>query len=92
MKPKDFDGTMPVEDFLRQIKTCAKYYCWSDEECNIHLRCALIGDAATCVCSLLDPNGLSYQQLQTLLPERYGSAKQEEKYQAKCRVERRKIE
>ena len=49
VKPKDFDGTTPVEDFLQQIKTCAKYYCWSDEECSIHLRCALIGDAATLV-------------------------------------------
>ena len=49
VKPKDLDGTMPVEAFLQQIKTCAKYYCWSDEECSIHLRCALIGDAATLV-------------------------------------------
>ena len=26
-KPKDLDGTTPVEAFLQQIKTCAKYYC-----------------------------------------------------------------
>ena len=76
VKPKDFDGTSPVEAFLQQIKTCAKYYCWSDEECSIHLRCALIGDVATLVWSQLDPGGFSYQQLQTLR-ERYGSAKQE---------------
>ena len=82
IKPKDFDGTTPVEAFLQQIKTCAKYYCWSNEECSIHLRCALIGDATTLVWSQLDPDGLSYQQLQTLLHERYGSAKQEEKNQA----------
>ena len=49
VKPKDFDGTTPVEDFLQQIKACSKYYCWSDEECSIHLRCALIGDAVTLV-------------------------------------------
>ena len=24
-----------VEALLQQIKTCAKYYCWSDEECSI---------------------------------------------------------
>ena len=93
VKPKDFDGTTPVDSFLQQIKTCAKYYCRSDEECIIHLRCALIGDAATCVCvwSQLDPDGLSYQQLQTLLREWYGSAEQEEKYKAELHVRRRKI-
>ena len=62
---KDFDGTTPVEAFLQQIKACAKYYCCSDKECSIHLHCALIGDAATLVWSLLDPDGISYQQLQT---------------------------
>ena len=91
VKPKDFDDTTPIEAFLQQIKTCAKYYCWSDEECSIHFRCALIGDAAPLVWSQLDPDGLSYKQLQTLLRERYGSAKQEEKYQAELRVRRRKI-
>ena len=75
VKPKDFDGTTPVEALIQQIKTCAKYYCWSDEECSIDLRCALIGDAATLVWSQLNPDGLSYQQLRTLLRERYGSAK-----------------
>ena len=69
VKSNDFDGTTPVEAFLQQIKTCAQYYCWSDEECSIHLRCALIGDAATLVWSQLNPEGLSYQQLQTLLRE-----------------------
>ena len=57
----------------------------------MHIRCALNGDAATLAWSQLDPDGLSYQQLQTLLRERYGSAKQEEKYQAELRVRRRKI-
>ena len=51
----------------------------------------LIGDAATFVWSQLDPDGLNYQQLQTLLRERYGSAKQEKKYQAELRVRRRKV-
>ena len=82
--------TPPKEAVLQQIKTCAKY-CWSDEECSIHIRCALISDAAMLVWSQLDPDGLSYQQLRTLLRERYGSAKQEEKYQAELRVRRRKI-
>ena len=70
VKPKNFHGTTPVEAFLQQIKTCAKYYCWSDEECSIHLCCALIGDAATLIWSQLDPDGLSYRQLQTFLRER----------------------
>ena len=60
MKPKEFDGTTPAEAFLQQIKTCAKYYCWSDEECSIHLPYALIGDATMLVWSQLDPDGLSY--------------------------------
>ena len=91
VKSKDFDGMTTVEAFLQQIKACANYYCWSDEECSIHLRCALIGDAATWVWSQLDPDDLSYKQLQTLLRERYGSAKQEEKYQAELLVRRRQI-
>ena len=60
VKPRDFDGTTPVEAFLQQIKTCAKYNCLSDEECSIHFRCALNGDAATLVWSQLDSDGLSY--------------------------------
>ena len=67
VKPKYFDGRTPVKAFLQQIKTYAKYYCWSDEECSIHLYCA-----ATLVWSHLDPDGPSYKQLQTLLRERYG--------------------
>ena len=63
VKPKDSDGTTPVEACLQQIKTCAKYYCWSDVECSIHICCEMIGDAATLVWSELDPEGLSYQQL-----------------------------
>ena len=53
--------------------------------------CALFGDTTTLVWSQLDPDDLNYQQLQTLLRERYGSTKQEEKYQAELRVRRRKI-
>ena len=49
VKPKDFDGKTPAEAFLQQTRTCAKYYCWLDEECSIHLRFALIGDATTLV-------------------------------------------
>ena len=88
VKPKDFDGTTPVEAFPQQIMTYAKYYCCSDKQCRIHLRCVLIGDAAMLVWSQLDPDDLSYQQLQTLR-EQHGSAK--EKYQAELRVRRRKI-
>ena len=49
VKPKDFDGATPVEAFSQQIKICAKYYYWANEECSIQLRCALIGDATSLV-------------------------------------------
>ena len=63
-----------------QIKTSTKYY-------SILLSCTFIGHAVTWVWSQLDPDGLGYQKLQTLLQEQVGWAKQEEKYLALLVIE-----
>ena len=56
----------------------------------MQMKCALSGDAATMVWSQTNPEQLTVEQLQELLRERYGSAKQEEKFQAELRAHRRK--
>ena len=82
VKPRIFDGSTSVEAFLQQFSTCAQYYNWKEEESSVQMKCALSGDAATLVWSQTNPEQLTVEKLQELLRERYGSAKQEEKFQA----------
>ena len=56
----------------------------------MQMKCALSGDAATLVWSQTNPVQLTVEELHELLRERYGSAKQEEKFQAELRARRRK--
>ena len=51
----------------------------------MQMKCALSSDAATLVWSQTNPEQLSVAELQELLRERCGSAKQEEKFQAELR-------
>ena len=89
LKLKEFDGSTPVEVFLQQFQACSHYYEWNDEECCLQLRGALSGDAAILILSQSDK--LSFNQLRRLLRERYGSEKQEEKFQAELRNRRRRV-
>ena len=54
------------------------------------MKCVLSGDAATLVWSQTNPEQLTVEQLQELLRERFGSAMQEEKFQAELCARRRK--
>ena len=56
----------------------------------MQMKCALSGHAATLVWSQTNPGQLTVEQQQELLRERYGSAKQEEKFQAELRACRRR--
>ena len=56
----------------------------------MQMKCVLSGDTANLVWSQTNPEQLTVEQLQELLRERYGSAKQEEKFQAELRARRRK--
>ena len=57
----------------------------------MQMKCALSGDAATLLWSQTNPEQLSVAELQELLRDRYGSAQQEEKFQADVRVRQRKV-
>ena len=56
----------------------------------MQMKCVLSGDAAILVWSQNNREQLTVEQLQELLRERYGSAKQEEKFHAEMRARRRK--
>ena len=56
----------------------------------MQMKCVLSGDTANLVWSQTNPEQLAVEQLQEFLRERYGSAKQEEKFQAELRARRRK--
>ena len=56
----------------------------------MQMKCVLSGDADTLVRSQTNPEQLTVEQLQELLRERCGSAKQEEIFQAELRARRRK--
>ena len=75
---------------MQQFRACAQYYKWTKEESNVQMKCALSGDAAILVWSQTNPEQLTVGLLQELLRERYGSAKQKEKFQAELRERRRK--
>ena len=91
LKLNEFDGRTPLEVFLQQFKARWQYYEWNDEECCLQLRGALSGDAAILIWSQSEPDKLSFNQLRRLLRERYGSEKQEEKFQAALRNRRRRV-
>ena len=54
------------------------------------MKCTLSGDAASLVWSQTNPEQLTVEQLQELLRERYGSAKQVEKFQDELRKRQRR--
>ena len=91
LKLKEFDGSTPVEVFLQQFKACSQCYKCNDEECCLQLRDALSGDTAILIWSQSEPDKHSFNQLRRLLRERYGSEKQEEKFQAELRNRRQRI-
>ena len=35
VKPRNFDGSTPVEAFLWQFRACAQYYEWAEEESGV---------------------------------------------------------
>ena len=62
---------------MQQCSACAQYYKSTEEERSVQMKCALSDDAATLVWSQTNPEQLTVEQLQELLRERYGSARQE---------------
>ena len=90
VKSRNFDGTTPVEAFLQQFRVYAHYYNWIKDESSVQIKCVLSGDAATLVWSQINTEQLTVAQLQELLRERYGSAMQEDKFQAELRDCRQK--
>jgi len=69
--PEKFDGTTPLNIFLGQFESCAKYNKWNVEDKITHLRVSLKGNAAY----ILDDGAFtptSYAKLVTRLKNRFG--------------------
>ena len=88
VKLNNYDGT--IDAFLHQLKTCAKFYEWDDEQCAVQLQCVLSGDAAILIFAQPDVDQITYERLLKLLKDRYGASNQEEKFQAELSSRRRK--
>ena len=88
IKPDKFDGSTPLATFLGQMRTCAEYNRWSEDDKLAHLRISLKGTAA----ELLSADGTeytSYEQLVDKLKQRYGTEGQLTLYRTQLRTRRR---
>ena len=90
VKSRNFDGSTRVEAYMQQFRACAQYYKWTEEESSVEMKCALSSEAFTLVWSQTNLEQLAVAQLQEVLQEMYGSAKQEKKFHAELRARRRK--
>ena len=85
MNLKEYNGSTSIETFFQQFRTCAAYYCWTDEDKGVYLRCQLTVDAASLLSAQPNADDLHYDDLERLLRGRFGSADQEEKFQTELR-------
>jgi len=87
MKPEKFNGSTCFETFLVQFDNCAKFNNWDTKDKLQYLRWSLTGNAAQ---TLWGTEDMTFEQLVTRLPSRFGSLDMEEKYQAEIQCRRRK--
>ena len=80
IKLKEDNGSKSIETFFQQFRTCVAYYCWTDEDMGVYLRCKLTGDAANLLWAQPDANDLYYDDLERRLRGRFGCADQEDKF------------
>ena len=90
MAPEKFSGQGNVHTFFAQFENCAAFNFWDDDEKAAYLRWSLTGPAAQLLWDLGSTVTLSYNELADRILRRYGSAGQEEKYQAELRALRRR--
>ena len=77
----------PLETFLAKYSNCAKYNCWSDEECGVFLRDSLTGNASQVLWET--SSDASADGIIRLLKNRFGNSNQMERYRAELHSRRR---
>jgi len=87
--PEKFDGTTPLNIFLGQFESCAKYNKWSLNDKVTHLRISLKGNDTY----IIDDGAFataSYVKLVTRLKNQFGEEGQSSLYQSQMHTRRRR--
>lgn len=92
MKPNKFDGSTPLETFIRQFEVCARYNEWTDADKGAFLQCALEKGPAQLLWDFGARENVTYRDLVERLRQRYGLEAQQETFrtQLRCRKQREK--
>jgi hypothetical protein len=85
MKPSQYDGLTPYEDYRVQFHMLAELNGWSEEVKALYLAGCLSKGARSVLNDLAAPDRYSYEKLDGALRERYGTDDQAELFKAKLR-------
>ena len=90
MKTPTYDGRTNLDEFLIKFKTVADYNRWSSTDKAAHLKVALTGVAAQMLWDTVSTDDLTFEQIESKLIDRFGSAGQREFYATQLRARRRR--
>ena len=83
-----YNGTTCLETFLAKFDNCSHYFGWDTEDQLFQLKAALDGAAGQILWDL--DRAATVEQIQRLLPCRFGNDNQAERFRAELRIRRRK--
>jgi hypothetical protein len=86
MKPEKYDGKTCWKTYLNYFKVCVQHNGWDDNEKTAYVRWAMAGQAAQL---LRRTEGFTYERLFKKVEQRFGSDRNQEKFQHELRCRRR---
>lgn len=92
IKIREFDGKGSFETFYEHFQICAQYNRWREVDRLAHLKSALVGDAGQLLWDTPPTETDTVDKLVQLLRNRFGGAKQVDKYRMELRLRRRQPE
>ena len=90
LKPPKYDGTSPFETFFAQFDNCALDNKWTKKEQLVYLRSSLEKDAGQVLWDYSGETTASMSKMIKVLKERFGEAKQSDKYRLELKSRRRR--
>lgn len=93
MKHNMFDGSIPLETFLRQFEVCARYNGWSGSDKGAFVQCSREKGPTQLLWDFGAKDHVTYRELVERLRQRYGLEAQQETFRAqlRCRRQRERI-
>ena len=92
IRPREFNGTGSFETFYEHFQVCAQYNRWREVDKLAHLKSALTGDAGQLLWDMPASDTDTVAKLVKLLRNRFGGAKQADKFRMELRLRRRQAD